>query len=111
MREMCIRDRYKDNGYLMDTHTAVAYKVYEDYRKTTGDETPTIIASTASAYKFAESVAKSIGPVSYTHLIKSRRAGLWCLLLFDIRDGETGQTRGAPCGQALPCLLYTSRCV
>lgn len=52
---------YKDNGYLMDTHTAVAYKVYEDYRKTTGDETPTIIASTASAYKFAESVAKSIG--------------------------------------------------
>lgn len=52
---------YADNGYLMDTHTAVAYKVYEDYRETTGDETPTVIASTASAYKFAESVAKSIG--------------------------------------------------
>ena len=36
-------------------------KVYEDYKKATGDETPTVIASTASAYKFAESVAKSIG--------------------------------------------------
>ena len=52
---------YKENGYLMDTHTAVAYKVYEDYRKTTGDQTVTLIASTASAYKFADSVAASIG--------------------------------------------------
>ncbi len=52
---------YREHGYLIDTHTAVAYKVYSDYRQTTGDETPTLIASTASAYKFAESVAKSIG--------------------------------------------------
>lgn len=56
-----IGDMYKNNGYLMDTHTAVAYKVYEDYVKETGDETPAIIASTASAYKFADSVAHSIG--------------------------------------------------
>ena len=52
---------YSENGYLMDTHTAVAYKVYEDYKKATGDQTPAIIASTASAYKFADSVAASIG--------------------------------------------------
>lgn len=52
---------YKDNGYLMDTHTAVAYKVYKDYVKETGDKTPTLIASTASAYKFADSAARSIG--------------------------------------------------
>ena len=56
-----IGEMYADHDYLMDTHTAVAYKVYEDYKEATGDETPTIIASTASAYKFAESVAKSIG--------------------------------------------------
>ncbi len=56
-----ISQMYAEHGYLMDTHTAVAYKVYEDYRKETGDTTPTVIASTASAYKFAESVAKSIG--------------------------------------------------
>ncbi len=52
---------YAENGYLMDTHTAVAYKVYEDYVKETGDRTPALIASTASAYKFADSVAHAIG--------------------------------------------------
>ena len=52
---------YKNEGYLMDTHTAVAYKVYEDYKKETGDNTVAIIASTASAYKFANSVAEAIG--------------------------------------------------
>lgn len=56
-----IGSMYKDNGYLIDTHTAVAYKVYEDYVKKTGDATPSLIASTASAYKFADSVAHSIG--------------------------------------------------
>lgn len=52
---------YEEHVYLMDTHTAVAYKVYQDYVAETGDKTPTLIASTASAYKFADSVAKSIG--------------------------------------------------
>lgn len=52
---------YAENGYLMDTHTAVAYKVYEDYRRETNDDTPTVIASTASAYKFADSVARAVG--------------------------------------------------
>ena len=52
---------YEENGYLIDTHTAVAYKVYEDYIDKTGDKTPTLIASTASAYKFADSVALAIG--------------------------------------------------
>ncbi len=52
---------WKEENYLTDTHTAVAYKVYEDYLKETGDQTPTIIASTASAYKFAESVAEACG--------------------------------------------------
>ena len=52
---------YDENGYLMDTHTAVAYKVYEDYLEKTGDGTPALIASTASAYKFAGSVTSSLG--------------------------------------------------
>ncbi len=52
---------YREHGYLMDTHTAVAYRVYEDYRTETGDTIPTLIASTASAYKFADSVADAIG--------------------------------------------------
>ena len=44
-----IGEMYREHGYLMDTHTAVAYKVYEDYKAVTGDSTPTVIASTASA--------------------------------------------------------------
>lgn len=56
-----IGSMYAENGYLLDTHTAVAYKVYENYRKETGDDTPAVIASTASPYKFAKSVADSIG--------------------------------------------------
>lgn len=56
-----IGDMYRENSYLIDTHTAVAYKVYEDYRKETGDLKPAVIASTASPYKFAKSVADSIG--------------------------------------------------
>ena len=56
-----IDDMWKNHGYLMDTHTAVAYKVYKDYVKDTGDETPCILASTASAFKFAEAVGEAIG--------------------------------------------------
>ncbi len=52
---------WREEKYLMDTHTAVAYKVYEDYVSETGDMTPTVIASTASAYKFAQSVAAGLG--------------------------------------------------
>ncbi len=52
---------YRENNYLMDTHTAVAYKVYLDYVKETADSTKTLIVSTASAYKFASSVSNAIG--------------------------------------------------
>ncbi|MDR0570295.1 MAG: threonine synthase [Clostridiales Family XIII bacterium] len=52
---------YEEEGYLMDTHTAVAYAVYDEYREASGDETPTLVVSTASAYKFADSVADAIG--------------------------------------------------
>ncbi len=52
---------FREDGYLIDTHTAVGYCVYADYREKTGDKTPTLLASTASAYKFAESVAKALG--------------------------------------------------
>ncbi len=52
---------YETDHYLMDTHTAVACKVYQDYRAKTGDETPTVIASTASPYKFAAAVSGAIG--------------------------------------------------
>ena len=50
---------YKD-GYLCDTHTAVAVKVYEEYVKATEDKTETVIASTANPYKFSAAVLKAV---------------------------------------------------
>jgi threonine synthase len=52
---------YSEHSYLMDTHTAVGYKVYQDYKEANKDERPTVIASTASPYKFSDSVAYAIG--------------------------------------------------
>ncbi len=51
---------YKETGYVLDTHTAVAAKVCKDYQKITNDTKKTVIASTASPYKFARSVMTSI---------------------------------------------------
>ncbi|MCL5069827.1 MAG: threonine synthase, partial [Actinobacteria bacterium] len=55
-----IRDVYQNHGYLIDTHTAVAYFVYKKYLAKTQDKTETIIASTASPFKFPHSVMKAI---------------------------------------------------
>lgn len=56
-----IKNVLKTYGYLIDTHTAVAVGVYENYKAATGDDKPVVIASTASPYKFANSVLEAIG--------------------------------------------------
>ena len=55
-----IGDTFRKDHYLCDTHTAVAVNVYRQYKEATGDETKTVIASTASPYKFASSVLGAI---------------------------------------------------
>ncbi len=55
-----IRQEFKDTGYLMDPHTAVAKAVYDDYKKKTNDDTKTVILSTASPYKFINSMALAL---------------------------------------------------
>lgn len=55
-----IKAMYDKEGYIMDTHTAVASGVYNDYVAKSGDKTPTVIASTASPYKFTRSVMNAI---------------------------------------------------
>ena len=52
---------WKDSGYLIDTHTAVASRVLRDYRARTGDKTPAVVVSTASPYKFCDSVLRALG--------------------------------------------------
>ncbi|MBE5754252.1 MAG: threonine synthase [Clostridiales bacterium] len=55
-----IADFYDENGYVLDTHTAVAVSVKNSYVDFTGDETPTVVLSTASPYKFSHDVLSAI---------------------------------------------------
>ena len=57
-----INKLFAKNNYLCDTHTAVAVNVYEQYINETGDKTPSVIASTASPYKFSKAVLQAISP-------------------------------------------------
>jgi len=56
-----IRNSWETNGYLIDPHTADAYEVLLRYRYRTGDATPSVVVSTASPYKFCDSVLEAIG--------------------------------------------------
>ena len=55
-----IRKRWEQDHYLMDPHTAVAGHVLREYRSKTGDDTPSVIVSTASPYKFAADVLNAL---------------------------------------------------
>lgn len=56
-----IHTLWEQEHYLCDPHTAVAVRVYEEYRARTGDTTPTVIASTASPFKFCRAVIEALG--------------------------------------------------
>lgn len=55
-----IKEVFEKYKYLIDTHTAVAYKVYKDYQNNSKDKTKTVILSTASGFKFADAVIKGL---------------------------------------------------
>jgi threonine synthase len=59
--EQTIKQIFDDYGYLMDPHTAVAYKIFTDYKRQTGDTAKTIITATASPYKFCAAVGHALG--------------------------------------------------
>ncbi len=52
---------WKEQRYLIDPHTAVAFHVLEEYRRETKDETVTVVVSTASPFKFCSSVLDALG--------------------------------------------------
>ena len=57
---------FRETGRLCDTHTAVGVHVYDEYRARTGDRTPTVIASTASPYKFSRAVLGALTDGRFT---------------------------------------------
>ena len=56
-----INRTFSEKNYLIDTHTAVAYGVLEKYRRSTEDNTVSVVISTASPYKFCDSVLSALG--------------------------------------------------
>ena len=52
---------WRDHRYLIDTHTAVASPVLDEYRRKTGDAAPAVVVSTASPFKFCDQVLRGIG--------------------------------------------------
>lgn len=67
MTKKTISKTYK-NGYLIDTHTAVAVNVYDSYVEETGDKTPAVIASTANPYKFSAAVLGAVSDADVSSL-------------------------------------------
>ncbi len=61
-----INDTWKNDGYLIDTHTAVGAAVAKEYIGNTGDKRPMVVLSTASPYKFAGDVLCALGEEGYT---------------------------------------------
>ena len=77
---------WKEHDYLIDPHTAVAYQVMEEYRAASGDKNQTVFVSTASPFKFCDSVLSSLG-------VTEVRAGIGAL---DQLNEVTGRPAPVP---------------
>lgn len=84
--QAAIQKMWDEHHYLIDTHTAVAFHVLEQYRSESGDLTPAVVASTASPFKFCDSVLGALGV--------TKRAGGTAIL--DQLTEKTGLAAPAP---------------
>lgn len=78
-----INSFFRRSGCMVDPHTAVGLNVYEKYALATGDRAKTVVAATASPFKFNESVVKAI-------LGESSLQGKTELELLEILSAESG---------------------
>ena len=63
--EKTIAQLFAEQGYLLDTHTAVAWNVAGQYRTKSGSDRPLVVVSTASPFKFCKSVLEALGETSF----------------------------------------------
>lgn len=59
--QAAVANMWHEKKYLIDTHTAIAFHVLAEYRKSSGDTTPTVVVSTASPFKFCDDVLSALG--------------------------------------------------
>ena len=90
-----IEGMWRDAGYLIDPHTAVAFHVLEEYRRQTGDGTPAVVVSTASPFKFCTGVLSALG-------VEKHAAGLAVL-------DQLSELTGVPAPAPLAALKGTAR--
>lgn len=64
-----IRRIYNDNSYLLDPHTAVAWRACEKYRLVTSDDRYAVVVSTASPYKFSGSVYEAVKTAAKNYIL------------------------------------------
>ncbi len=69
--EETISDIFEYYGYVLDTHTSVAVNVYGQFKSFKGNNLPTVVLSTASPYKFPQSVLKAINEKTVTDAFKA----------------------------------------
>ncbi len=109
-----IKAVFDRTGYLLDTHTAVAFHVYDAYRASSGDATPTVIASTANPYKFTPAILEALGksaqgdPFSLQAALHEATGepvpaplanlGDKAVRFTDVCDGDTDSMRKTVCG-------------
>ncbi|MDL2280795.1 threonine synthase [Selenomonadales bacterium OttesenSCG-928-I06] len=63
-----IEEEFADSGYPLDPHTAVAFNAAKEYRKATADFAPLVVVSTASPYKFSDTVLNALDKNKYEEL-------------------------------------------
>ena len=92
-----IKNTFEKDGYLIDTHTAVAYKVLNDYRKASNDGTVSVVISTASPFKFCGAVLEALGQST-----KSDKTVYGCDILKDETDLTERLSRATGCDIPAP---------
>ncbi|CVY68109.1 threonine synthase [Streptococcus pneumoniae] len=96
-----IKRVYESDSYIEDPHTAVASAVYRKYQATTGDATKTVIASTASPYKFpvvaVEALTGKVGLTDFEALDFHRSGSCYFQCYFKKHRAERPVEVGLSC--------------
>ncbi len=92
-----IREVYQTEKYVADPHTAVALAVEKEYRLKTGDVTKCIVVSTASTFKFSESVLKALDEkVLWSDCTEVERLNALSNIMYEALPGPLSEVLSAP---------------
>jgi len=103
------RKLFEDSGYLVDPHTAVAVAVLDAMRSESGESRPTLVASTASPFKFPVSAARAIGLEETAPSTATSRGGATGQRAAAMRDLDLAERLAGVAGLELPAAVRALR--